>query len=183
MRPAQRERGLVKTAPKRRSLAPSIDIRVASSLWDVQPQAEQTVRDAIEAAAAALSTADGEVSILLTDDSAIRALNRDWRGIDKPTNVLSFPAAKTTATAGAKMVGDIVIAYETLCRECDDEDRVFLHHLAHLTVHGFLHLIGYDHQTETQADEMEGLESKIMRRMKMPDPYLARDLGRDFGDA
>ena len=179
MRPAQRERGLVKTAPKRRSLAPSIDIRVASPLWDVQPQAEQTVRDAIEAAAAALSTADGEVSVLLTDDSAIRALNRDWRGIDKPTNVLSFPAAKTTATAGAKMLGDIVIAYETLCRECDDEDRVFLHHLAHLTVHGFLHLIGYDHQTEMQADEMEGLESKIMRRMKMPDPYLARD----FGDA
>ena len=176
-------RALRKTAPKRRSAAPSIDIQVASPLWQAQPLTEQTVREAIAAAAAALSTADGEVSILLTDDSAIRALNRDWRGIDKPTNVLSFPAAKTTATAGAKMLGDIVIAYETLARECDDEDRVFLHHLAHLTVHGFLHLIGYDHQTDAQADAMEGLESKIMTRMKMPDPYLARDFGRDFGDA
>ena len=60
------------------------------------------------------------------------------------------------------MLGDIVIAYETLARECDDEDRIFLHHLAHLTVHGFLHLIGYDHQTDAEADEMEALESKIM---------------------
>ena len=61
-----------------------------------------------------------------------------------------------------------------------EEDRVFLHHLAHLTVHGFLHLIGYDHQTDAQADEMEGLESKIMTRMNLPDPYLARDLDRDL---
>ena len=148
-----------------------------SLLWDAQPLAAQTVRDAIAAAAAALSTADGEVSILLTDDSAIRSLNRDWRGIDKPTNVLSFPAAKTKAGAGAKFLGDIVIAYETLERECDDEDRIFLHHLAHLAVHGFLHLIGYDHQTDKDADAMEGLESKIMTRMNLPNPYLARDLG------
>ncbi len=162
----------------RRAGAPTIDIQRQSPLWDAQPLAEQTVRDAIAAAAAALSATDGEVSILLTDDSAIRKLNRDWRGIDKPTNVLSFPAPKTKASGRATMLGDIVIAYETLARECDDEDRVFLHHLAHLTVHGFLHLIGYDHETERQAEEMEGLESKIMTRMKMPDPYLARDLGR-----
>jgi probable rRNA maturation factor len=121
------------------------------------------------------------VSIVLTDDSAVRTLNRDWRGIDKPTNVLSFPASKVSG--GAKILGDIVIAYETLKRECDDEDRLFLHHLAHLAVHGFLHLIGYDHQTDRQADEMEALESKIMTRMKMPDPYLGRDLERDFGGA
>ena len=75
------------------------------------------------------------------------------------------------------MLGDIVIAYETLERECDDEGRQFLHHLAHLTVHGFLHLIGYDHQTDAQADEMEALESKIMARLTMPDPYLAREPG------
>jgi len=174
---------LVKAAPKRRSLAPAIDIQVASLLWKAQPLAEQTVRAAIAAAAAALSTADGEVSILLTDDKAIRALNRDWRGIDKPTNVLSFPAPDATPGATPKMLGDIVMAYETLAQECDDEGRVFLHHLAHLTVHGFLHLIGYDHQTDAQADEMEGLESKIMTRMNLPDPYLARDLDRDLGNA
>ena len=167
----------MKPAPKRRAAAPSTDIRVQSPLWNAQPLAEQTVRDGIAAAAAALSTADGEVSVLLTDDSAVRSLNRDWRGIDKPTNVLSFPAAKTKASGGTNMLGDIVIAYDTLKRECDDEDRIFLHHLAHLTVHGFLHLIGYDHHTDADAEAMEGLESKIMTCMKMPDPYLARDLG------
>ena len=75
------------------------------------------------------------------------------------------------------MLGDIVIAYETLAQECADEDRVFLYHLAHLTVHGFLHLIGYDHQNDADADEMEGLETKIMANLKMPNPYLARDIG------
>jgi probable rRNA maturation factor len=160
--------------PGRRAGAPEIDIQVASPLWAARPLAEQTVRDAIAAARAARD-ADGEVSVLLADDAAIRALNRDWRATDKPTNVLSFPAAKETS---GKLLGDIALAYETLARECADEQRDFLHHLAHLTVHGFLHLIGYDHQTDQQADEMEGLESRIMRSMNMPDPYLARDLER-----
>src|SRR5450631_1345067 len=159
-------------APKRRAATPAIDVQVASKLWQAQPAAEQTVRMAIAAAAGALSTTDGEVSVLLTDDAAIRALNRDWRKIDKPTNVLSFPAPK-----GASMLGDIVIAFETLEQECTEEDRIFLGHLAHLTVHGFLHLIGYDHQNDAQADEMEALESKIMTLMKLPDPYFGRDLG------
>jgi probable rRNA maturation factor len=167
------------SAPSRHAPAPSIDIQIQSPLWDAQPLAAQTVRDAIAAAAATLSTADNEVSILLTDDKAIRLLNREWRGIDKPTNVLSFPAATTKASVRMPLFGDIVMAYETLKRECDDEDRIFLHHLAHLTVHGFLHLIGYDHQVEAQAEEMEGLESKIMTRLQMPDPHLARDLNRD----
>jgi probable rRNA maturation factor len=165
----------MRPAPNLRGATPSIDIRVNSPLWEGQPLAEQTVREAIAAAAAALATADGEVCIVLTDDRGIRKLNRDWRGIDKPTNVLSFPAPKTIG--GAKLLGDIFIAFETLAQECDDEGRIFLHHLAHLTVHGFLHLIGYDHQNDADADEMEGLESKIMSNMKMPDPYLARDLG------
>jgi probable rRNA maturation factor len=124
---------------------------------------------------------------VLTDDQAIRTLNREWRKIDKATNVLSFPAASAgggekmlgdeNILCNEKMFGDIVIAYETLVRECDDEDRVFLHHLAHLAVHGFLHLVGYDHQTDSDADAMEGLESKIMSALKMPDPYRDRDLG------
>ncbi|MBI3703744.1 MAG: rRNA maturation RNase YbeY [Rhizobiales bacterium] len=177
MRPAPKRRRSVKTAAKRRGLPTAVDIQIASPLWRAQPQTEPTVRAAI-AAAAALSTAGGEVSILLTDDKAIRALNRDWRGIDKATNVLSFPAPDATPGAPTKMLGDIVMAYETLAHECDREARAFLHHLAHLTVHGFLHLIGYDHRTDSQADAMEGLESKIMTRLKMPDPYLARDLVR-----
>ena len=159
--------------PGRRGGAPTIDIQIQSPVWDVQPLAEQTVRAAVAAAAAALAIVAGEVSVVLTDDAAIRALNREWRSIDKATDVLSFPAAKS---GNGTFLGDIVIAFETLSRECSDEGRVFLHHLAHLTVHGFLHLIGYDHQTDSEAEEMEGLESRIMTRMKMPDPNLARDL-------
>ena len=163
--------------PQRRASPPHIDIQTQSPLWEAQPLAAQTVRKAITAAASALSTAGGELSIVLTDDSAIRLLNRDWRGIDQPTNVLSFPASGNKISEDARLLGDIVIAYETLERECDNEARIFLHHLAHLAVHGFLHLIGYDHQTDPQAEEMEGLESRIMKRLNMPDPYLPRDLG------
>ena len=167
----------MRPAPERRAAALQIDIQAQSPLWEAQPLAGQTVRDAVIAAASVLSTAGGEVSIVLTDNSTIRTLNRDWRGIDKPTNVLSFPAAGQKAGEDARLLGDIIIAYETLERECDDGNRIFLHHLAHLAVHGFLHLIGYDHQTDTQAKEMEGLESKIMTRLNIPDPYLSRDLG------
>jgi probable rRNA maturation factor len=161
-------------AVKRRAGAPSVDIQITSPQWDAEPLAEQTVRTAIAAAADELGTEAGEVSVVLTDDAAIRTLNRDWRGIDKPTNVLSFPAA--AGPGDDRMLGDIVIAYETLARECHDEDRVFLQHLAHLTIHGFLHLMGYDHQTDSDADAMEGLESKIMTALNLPDPYLGRDL-------
>ena len=167
----------MRRTPERRASPPQIDIQAQSPLWKAQPLAEQTVRDAVSAAAAALSTAEGEVSIVLTDNSGIAALNRNWRGIDKPTNVLSFPASGHKGNESSRFLGDIVIAYETLVRECDDENRKFLHHLAHLTVHGFLHLAGYDHETDAQAEEMEGLESKIMTRLSMPDPYIARDLG------
>jgi probable rRNA maturation factor len=163
----------MRPAPERRTSPPHIDIQVQSPLWNAQPLAEQTIRDAISAAAGALSTESGEVSILLTDDSEIARLNRDWRGIDKPTNVLSFPASRVGQ--GDKLLGDIVIAYETLERESTDESRDFLHHLAHLAVHGFLHLIGFDHETDAQAEEMEGLESRIMMRLNMPDPYVARE--------
>jgi probable rRNA maturation factor len=167
----------MRPAPERRTSPPQIDIQTQSLLWEAQPMAAQTVHDAFVAAASELSTVDGEVSIVLTDDLAIAKLNRDWRGIDKPTNVLSFPASDHKAREGVRLLGDIVIAYQTLERECEDENRLFLHHLAHLTIHGFLHLSGYDHQTDPQAEEMEALESKIMSRLNMPDPYLARDLG------
>lgn len=162
-------KAMSKAAGKTGAPAVSVDIRIESDLWDAEPEAETILRAAI-AAAAAHSTSAGEVSILLTDDSAVRELNRQWRGIDKPTNVLSFPAPETPAATG--LLGDIVIAYETLVRECADENREFAHHLSHLTVHGYLHLVGYDHQTDAEADAMESLESQIMMRMDMPDPWL-----------
>lgn len=171
----------MKPFPPPHAAAPAIDILVQSPLWSDQPLAEQTVREAIAAAATMISTKNGELGIVLTDDSSIRALNWQWRGIDKSTNVLSFLGQGIND--GPRMFGDIVIAYETLKRECDDEGRIFLHHLAHLTIHGFLHLMGYEHSVDAEAEEMEGLESTIMMSMNLPDPWLDRDLDREFGDA
>ena len=155
---------------------PIVDVLAESPLWEKQPQAVPVVERAIAAAAEAVDAPLGEVVVMLADDETVRSLNRDWRKIDQPTNVLSFPAARTHGIE-PPMLGDIVIAYETLTRECEAEDRVFLHHLAHLAVHGFLHLMGYDHQNDSDAEAMEQLETAILARLDMPDPYLARDLG------
>ena len=115
-----------------------------------------------------------ELAIVLTNDSAIRALNHKWRKIDAPTNVLSFPA-KSARHLGNQQLGDIVIAYETMAREAAAEGKSFEHHLVHLAVHGFLHLLGYDHATERDAKKMERLEVDILARLDVPDPYVTRD--------
>jgi probable rRNA maturation factor len=155
---------------------PGIDIMVASPLWTAQRGATTTVRRAIAAAAAMVPTREGELAIVLTDDSAMRALNRAWRGKDEPTNVLSFPAPEPTANNGVpRLLGDIAIAYETTAREANAEHKLFRHHLAHLAVHGFLHLAGYDHEAEAEAEAMERLEIAVLARLKVPNPYIARD--------
>ena len=121
-------------------------------------------------------TGDAELAIMLTDDAGIRTLNANWRGIDKPTNVLSFPALQPTAPSAddaPRMLGDIAIAYETTRREADDEHKPFNHHLSHLAIHGFLHLIGYDHETDEEAGEMENLERKFWRSLAFPIPIRA----------
>ena len=151
--------------------APAIEIEIASPLWNAQPAAETCVREAI-AAAALRVPGEGEVSMLLADDVAVRALNRDFRATDKPTNVLSFPAAKQPAGM-PPLLGDVAIAYETVAREAEAEGKPFLHHLAHLVVHGYLHLMGHDHQTESEAEAMEALERDILQALRIPDPYRA----------
>ena len=156
--------------PARRASAPDIEIDIQSSLWEREPQAAAIVRDAIEAAATRAPSA-GEVSVLLTDDTAVQALNRDWRKIDKPTNVLSFPSDAPKIAGAPALLGDIAIAYETLAREAAAEKKPFLHHLAHLAAHGYLHLLGYDHQTDSEAEAMEALEREILAAMRIPDPY------------
>jgi probable rRNA maturation factor len=148
--------------------APIIEIEIASPLWAQEPAAETTLRAAIAAAAERVPAA-GEVSVLLTDDEAIRVLNRNWCGIDQPTNVLSFPHQSDKVPFA--LIGDIAIAYETVAREAAGEGKPFLHHLAHLAVHGFLHLMGYDHATDSQADAMEELERDILARLEIADPY------------
>ena len=157
------------------SIAPlTADILVTAACWQAEPDAEALVQRAIEAAAKhlAASAEAAEVAIVLTDDSGIRTLNRDWRGIDKPTNVLSFPAVQAPARGEEpRMLGDIAIAYETTRREAESEHKPFAHHLSHLAVHGFLHLVGYDHETDADAETMEGLERKILAGLGVPDPY------------
>ena len=109
---------------------------------------------------------------MLSHDSAIHTLNRDWRGKNAPTNVLSFPAAAAGKSRSAPpYIGDIVIAYQTVAREAVAEGKPFNHHLAHLAIHGFLHLLGYDHENDRDARKMERLERKILKRLAVPDPY------------
>ena len=152
----------------------AIDIVVESDLWAAVPDVEAIVRQAIvEAAASPDAPASGrEVVVLLTDDAAIRRLNATWRDLDKPTNVLSFPAASVPGAAAGPL-GDIAIAFETMAREAEDEGKPLAHHLAHLAVHGFLHLVGYDHESDGEAETMEQLERVILARLGVPDPYLA----------
>jgi len=113
-----------------------------------------------------------EISIVLTDDAHIRALNREWREKDKATNVLSFPAMPVRpGVALPPLLGDIVLAAETIRREAGLEEKPFEHHLIHLMVHGFLHIVGYDHETDAEAEEMEAAERRILARLAIPDPY------------
>ncbi|MGB6535167.1 MAG: rRNA maturation RNase YbeY [Xanthobacteraceae bacterium] len=149
-----------------------IDLLVQSERWEQQRGFKSTLRRAIGAAAGELSTSGAELAIVLTDDSAVRLLNRKWRGIDKATNVLSFPTGTPCGTP--PLIGDIVLAYETIAREGRDQGKPFAHHLAHLAVHGFLHLFGYDHRRRVDAEAMERLEGKILRRLAIPDPYRSQ---------
>jgi probable rRNA maturation factor len=153
---------------------PRVEIAVASPRWQALPDATALLRRVLVAAAAAVPGKDCELSVLLTDDSGIRALNRAWRHRDAPTNVLAFPAATITAGRGApRLLGDIVIAYETTEREARTARKPVADHLAHLAVHGFLHLVGYDHLNDAEARAMEGLETAILAGLDIPDPYLA----------
>jgi probable rRNA maturation factor len=163
--------------PGRRA-SPVIDIVIESPLWQRERKAKSLLRRAITAAASAVSPIDGELAVVLTDDTAIRVLNRHWRCKDTATNVLSFPAGQMRRTRGApRLLGDIVIAYETTEREARAGDKPFTHHLAHLAVHGFLHLAGYDHAADDEADAMEKLEVAILAELDVPNPYIARDNG------
>ena len=144
-----------------------IDVIVASELWKDVGNVQAAVRRAVTRAAASLSTRGAELAIVLTDDSTIRALNRDWRGVDKATNVLAFP----TKNAAAGHLGDIVLAFETISREARSQRKPLAHHLAHLAVHGFLHLVGYDHERSKDALAMERTERKILSQLAIPDPY------------
>ena len=116
------------------------------------------------------------MSLCLADDAALRALNLRWRGLDKPTNVLSFPAAPLGHGGDPTALGDIALAYETLAREAEDLGVSLVDHYRHLLAHGFLHLIGYDHETDAEAERMEAVETRILTHSG-GDPYGREVIG------
>lgn len=154
-----------------------IALLIAHDAWKELGDVEHMIRRAHHATAAKVPAVAGrELAILLTSDGAIAALNAQFRGQDKPTNVLSFPAPALPPSiafaAGKQPLGDIAIAYETVMREAAREAKPPIFHLAHLTVHGLLHLASFDHETGAEAERMEATERDILASIGIPDPYL-----------
>jgi probable rRNA maturation factor len=159
-----------------------IALRAQSRQWRALgdlPALRARVAQAIEAALAVAPVqpmAGAELSLLLTDDRRIRIVNRDWRGFDKATNVLSFPAAPADKIAASPVLGDIVIAFETVASEAEAEGKAPADHFSHLVIHGLLHLLGEDHETDAEAQRMEALEVAALARLGIADPYADGDL-------
>ena len=165
-----------------------IDVTVSCPAWiEAVPGVEDVCRDAARAACAAngatpaAAPAGAEASLVLADDQFVRALNRDYRNLDAATNVLAF--ANTDAAGGTegdgapgapRILGDVVVAYETAAAEATAEAKSLADHLCHLVVHGMLHLLGYDHQTAAEADRMERLEVQVLSRLGVASPYEDR---------
>ena len=147
-----------------------IDIEIEDEAWvAAAPQAQHLVE---AAAAAALRHAEFDVdavTILLTDDDSVRDLNARFRGKDYATNVLSFTAPQNPEGH----LGDIALAFGVCAREAAEQGKPLAHHLQHLVAHGVLHLLGYDHETDAEAEHMEGLERVILAGLGVPDPYAA----------
>lgn len=157
-----------------RSTPVALDIGRDSALWDALPEAEALVEAATAAAfaeAELIHLPGAELSVTLADDARVKALNAEWRGQDKPTNVLTFPAVEPDETADAPMLGDVILAFETVDREAREEGKSLPDHVSHLVVHGVLHLFGYDHLDDDEAEEMEALETRILARLGVSDPY------------
>lgn len=148
----------------------TVTSEVEDARWDVLPDAGKV---AAQCVGAVLGGEERSVNVLFTSDAEVRILNRGFRKIDKPTNVLSFPAAKVSLPDGGEdHLGDIALAFETIAREAGEQGKPLLHHVSHLIVHGTLHLLGYDHDSEKAADAMEDRERAILARLGIADPYL-----------
>ena len=149
-----------------------IDIEIEDESWSrAVPDAEALAREAAEAALA--GERGSQVSILFTDDETVRRLNDRFRGKDAPTNVLSFPALENPEG----FLGDIALAFGVCEREAAEQGKSLAHHLQHLVAHGALHLVGYDHRTDAEAEAMEALEREILSGLGVPDPYAATGQG------
>jgi len=152
---------------------PEIDILVEAEGWESIGDLEAIVRKAAGAALTAGGKSTASISLLMGDDAAIRRLNASFRGKDKPTNVLSFPAPAMPGDP-APSLGDIALAYETCAREAEAEGKTLTDHLTHLVIHGTLHLLGHDHETDAEAEDMEALEIRLLAGLGIADPYAER---------
>ncbi len=152
------------------------DIEVEDPAWtEALANAEALVLEAAEATLASEGAVGEGVTLLLTDDVSIKDLNRRFRQQDQPTNVLSFPAPQNPE----RFLGDIALAYGVCAREAREQGKPLAHHLQHLVAHGVLHLLGYDHMSDAQADEMEDLERAVLAGLGIPDPYLTGEGDHD----
>lgn len=153
-----------------------IDTEIEDEAWGLAlPDAEDLVDDAALAALAEIDFEGGVITVLLTDDDSVRELNARFRGKDTATNVLSFPAPQNPEGH----LGDIALAYGVCAREAAEQAKPLAHHLQHLVAHGVLHLVGYDHETDAEAEQMEGLERVILAGLGVPDPYAAEQGDHD----
>jgi probable rRNA maturation factor len=152
-----------------------IDVEIEDAAWiQAIPEAEALVLAAAEAAMRAGVSGEGDaVTVLLTDDATVRDLNARFRHKDAATNVLSFPAPPNPE----RLLGDVALAYGVCVREAGEQGKLLAHHLQHLVVHGVLHLLGYDHMSDDEAEAMEGLERIVMAGLGAPDPYDAGEKG------
>jgi len=165
--------------PVRRSRAgrppPIVDVVVAGGRWSRSlPDADRLAAKAARAALAGAGLATRrrlELCVRLSDDPELRRLNHVYRGKDKPTNVLSFPAEADAPRGQPLHLGDVALSLTTLRREAREQRKPLSHHFCHLVVHGVLHLAGYDHETEAEAAEMEPLEVRILAGLSIADPY------------
>ena len=150
-----------------------IDIFVEAGAWPAEVELARLVDRAVAAAFAETGVSGAsELSVVFSDDAHIRTLNAEWRDKDKPTNVLSFPAFPFPKDGPLPpMLGDIVLASETVSREAALEDKPLANHITHLVIHGLLHLLGHDHETDAEAEEMEAIERAALARLAIPDPY------------
>ncbi|WP_448192204.1 rRNA maturation RNase YbeY [Azospirillum sp. sgz301742] len=154
-----------------------VDIAVSREAGEWPEDSEWLAeRAAMAALSAVWDPADGpaELSVVLGDDALVQTLNRDYRGKDKPTNVLSFAlteADEPEVEGAPTLLGDVVLAWETLVRESAEQGKTLSNHLCHLVVHGVLHLLGYDHEVDAEAEEMEQLEVEVLGTLGVPDPY------------
>ena len=167
----------------RSGAATDIAVRILDPAWRrLWPAATRRARSAARTALGAAANpsrlgAGAEMTIVLADDGTVRRLNRQYRGIDKPTNVLSFGSTtgEHASAAGSPIIlGDVVLARETVAAEANVQGKSITDHAVHLVVHGVLHLLGHDHQAAREADLMEAIEIQVLARLGIANPYVTR---------